>query len=88
MPVSLSTSHDVNMHTLIKVTLFCCEERSGCHSTCNSYSQLSVNSYRVSELLPPPPGTGTALNKDHMSSHQEVAQPKLNPVLKTYTCNN
>ena len=26
---------------------------------------------------------GTALNKDHMSSDQEVAQPKPNPVLKT-----
>ena len=58
--------------------MFCCEERSGCHST---YSQLSVVSYRGNEILPP--GTATALNKNHMSSNQEVAQVKPNPVLKT-----
>ena len=61
--------------------MFCCEERSGCHSTCNSDSQLSVDSCRGNEILPP--GTATALNKNHMSSNQEVAQVKPNPVLKT-----
>ena len=33
------------------------------------------------------PGTGTTLNKNNMSSNQEVAQLKPNPVLKTQTCN-
>ena len=44
-----------------------------------------VDSYRGSEILSP--GSGTALNKNNMSSDQEVAQPKPNPVLKTRTCN-
>ena len=52
----------------------------------NSDSQLSVDSYRGSVILPQ--GTATALNKDHMSCDQEVAQPKPNHVLKTLTCNN
>ena len=54
---------------LSRLKIFCCEVRSGCHSTCNSDSQLSVDSYRGSEILPP--GTGTALNKNNMSSDQE-----------------
>ena len=54
--------------------MFCCEERSGCHSTCNSDSQLPIDSYRGSEILSP--GTDTALNKNYMSSDQELAQPK------------
>ena len=48
--------------------------------------QLSVDSYRGGGILPP--GTGTALNKNHMSSDQKVAQPKPYTVLKTQTCNN
>ena len=65
--------------------MFYCGERSGCYSTCNSDSQLSVDSYSGREILSP--GTGTSLNKNNMSSNQEVVQLKTNPVLKTQTCN-
>ena len=65
--------------------MFCCWERSGCHSACNSDSQLSVDSYSGRETLSP--GSGTTLNKNNMSSNQEVAQLKPNPVLKAKTCN-
>ena len=40
---------------------------------------LLIHSYRGSELLSP--DTGTALNKNNMSSDQEVAQPKPNQTL-------
>ena len=43
------------------------------YSTSSSDSQLSVDSYRGSEILSP--GNGTTLNKNNMSSDQEVAQP-------------
>ena len=46
--------------------VFCCGERPGCHLTCNSDSQLSVDSYRGSEILSP--GNGTTLNKNNTSS--------------------
>ena len=32
------------------------------------------------------PGTGTTLNKNNMSSNQEIVQIKPNPVFKTTTC--
>ena len=64
---------------LSRLKIFCCRGRSGCHSTCNSDSQLSVDSYRGSEILSP--DTVTALNKNNMRSDQEVAQPKPNQTL-------
>ena len=54
--------------------IFCCGERLGCHSTCNSGSQLSVDSYGGSEILSS--GTGTALNKNNMNS---LTRKWLNP---------
>ena len=50
-------SNQTNKQTKV----FCCGERSDCHSTCNSDSQLSVDSYRGSEILSP--GNATTLNK-------------------------
>ena len=57
-----------------------------CHSTCNSDSQLSVDSFRGNEILSL--GTGTVWNKNSMSNVQEVTQPKPNPVIKPQICNN
>ena len=65
--------------------MFYCGEKLGCHSTCNSDSQLSVDSYSGGEILSP--GTGTTLNKNNISSNQKVPQLKPNPDLKTQTCN-
>ena len=71
---------------LSRLNIFCCGERTGRHSTYNSDSQLSVDSYTGSEILSQ--GTGTALNKNSMNSDQVVALPKPYPVLKSRMCNN